>query len=164
MNRANYIGAPEMFNLNNVAAVLNEAFGYHNYLVGSSIERRDFRDVDIRCILSDEEFDRLFQPYLPQTISGQTLINYATNARWSLVCSAISEWLSSRTGLKIDFQIQRQTEANTEDGPRQALGIFIQPRCQHQWTGQQAGGNPADASSYEWVEYCALCGVERGEP
>src|SRR5690349_2568512 len=111
MKRANYIGAPEFYNLNNVAMVLNEAFGgYHNYLVGSSIERRDFRDVDIRCILDDAEFDRIFQ---------HNSVNYSTNALWSLVCASISEWLSHRTGLKIDFQIQRQTDANKEEGPRQ---------------------------------------------
>jgi hypothetical protein len=32
--------------------------------------------------------------------------------------------------------------------------------CQHQWTGQRRGGDPADAGSYEWVSYCALCGME----
>jgi len=30
----------------------------------------------------------------------------------------------------------------------------------HQWTGKQAGGDPADAGSYEWVRYCSVCGME----
>jgi hypothetical protein len=119
MKRANFIGAPEFYNLNNVATVLNEAFGMNNYLVGSAIERRDHRDVDIRCIMDDEEFDRLFGPKMPG--------NYSTNGLWSLMCASISEWLASRTGLKIDFQIQRRTQANAEyDGQRQCLGLFIQ--------------------------------------
>ena len=119
MHRANYIGAPEAYNLNNVCTVINEAFpGYGCFLVGSSIERRDFRDVDVRFIMDDHEFDRIF--------SGCTL-NYSVNALWSLMCASISEWLSSRTGLKIDFQIQRQTDANEQypNKPRQHLGMFV---------------------------------------
>lgn len=30
----------------------------------------------------------------------------------------------------------------------------------HQWVGQRAGGDPADASSSEWVKYCSACGME----
>lgn len=118
MTRANFIGAPQFFHLNNACTILNAAFGYHNYLVGSAIERRDFRDVDVRCIMPDEAYARLFPG-----LTG----NPSVNAHWSLVCAAISEWLSHRTGLPIDFQIQMQTEANAEfSGPRSALGLFIQ--------------------------------------
>jgi hypothetical protein len=35
--------------------------------------------------------------------------------------------------------------------------------AKHRWVGQQAGGKPGDASSYEWVCYCDVCGVERNE-
>ena len=120
MKRANFIGAPEFYNLQCACAILNQAFGYNNYLVGSSMLCRDFRDVDVRCILDDEEFDRLF-PDCPK--------NTSLNAFWSLTCAAISEWLAKRTGLPIDFQIQRRTEANAEnDGPRNCLGLFINPK------------------------------------
>jgi hypothetical protein len=118
VKRANYLGAPEAYNLNNVALILNEAFGVHNYLVGSCLTTRDYRDVDIRCILEDAEFNRLFKG------CGEC---YQYHSLWSLMCASISEWLSNRTGLKIDFQIQRQTQANAEnDGPRQCLGLFLQ--------------------------------------
>ena len=30
------------------------------FLVGSSLERRDFRDMDVRCMLPDHEFEALF--------------------------------------------------------------------------------------------------------
>jgi hypothetical protein len=115
-DRANWIGAPEAFNLSNVACILNEAFGTHNYLVGSALTSRDHRDVDVRCILPDEEFDKLF----PDARTG-----YQYQARWSLICAAISEWMAKRTGLQIDFQIQRQSEANEKfplkGHPRSAL-------------------------------------------
>ena len=116
MKRANFIGAPEMFNLNHACQALTEAFGYHLYLVGSAIERRDFRDVDLRLILDDAEYDRLFPKPL----------NALNNARLSLFNSAISGWLSARSGLPIDFQFQRQTEANKEyDGTRHAMALFV---------------------------------------
>lgn len=41
----------------------------------------------------------------------------------------ISGWLSARSGLPVDFQIQRMTDANAEypDQPRCALGLFYAP-------------------------------------
>ncbi|SRR5260370_10743232 len=118
--RVNWIGAPQFFNLNHACRILTEAYGYHVYLVGSAMERRDFRDVDIRCILDDDEFARLF-PDCPR--------NPQWNARWSLLCSAISEWLSTHSSLPVDFQFQSQTAANRDfgDRPRSALGFFVSP-------------------------------------
>lgn len=121
MKRANYLGAPAFFELNQACVLVNQALGeFGCYLVGSSLERRDFRDVDVRCIMADEAFDRMF----PMQGAPQH------DARWSLICCAISLWLKQRTGLPIDFQIQRQTEANAEypDGERSALGILFDPR------------------------------------
>lgn len=115
-NRANWIGAPEFFELDAACRLIVDAFGWNVYLVGSSLERRDFRDVDVRLILSDAEYDAMFK----------TSKGHFRKARWSLFCSSISMWLAARSGLKIDFQIQRQTEANAEnDGRRHALGIFL---------------------------------------
>jgi len=35
--------------------------------------------------------------------------------------------------------------------------------CQHEFTGQQAGGPPDMAESTEWVKYCRHCGYEPTE-
>lgn len=35
------------------------------------------------------------------------------------------------------------------------------PDGQHRWKGQRMGGSPDMAESYEWVEYCDVCGIER---
>lgn len=120
MQRANWLGAPAAFNLNQACLTLSEAFGWgHTFLVGSAIERRDFRDVDVRVILDDAEYDRMF-PNQTDSRAAQH------DAYWSLLCSSVSEWLASRTGLPIDFQIQRRTQANEKfQGKRQALGIFL---------------------------------------
>lgn len=123
--RANYIGAPEAFHLNNLCTMLNEAFGFNNYLVGSSLTKRDYRDVDIRCIMDDEEFDTLF----PDSKRNPDAGSWVHDAKWSLICASISEWLSKRSGLPIDFQIQRRTQANEQypspEHLRNAMGLFI---------------------------------------
>lgn len=117
-DRANYLPAPESFLLNQACLAVNSAFGgFGCYLVGSSLVRRDYRDVDVRYVMGDDEFDRLFPgaAHHPQI-----------NALWSLMCSSIALLLKQQTGLPIDFQIQRQTEANAKfSGPRNPLGIFL---------------------------------------
>jgi hypothetical protein len=79
------------------------------YLVGSVNQRPDFRDVDVRMILPDLAFDRLFgrEPGL-----------------WGLFCYAVSRQLGADTGLPIDFQVQRQTQANEHHGTRNPLGLI----------------------------------------
>jgi len=117
--RANYLGAPQAFDLNQACRVLVDAYGCNVYLVGSSLLRRDYRDVDVRCILSDDAYERLF-PGIGETPQR--------DARWSIMCSAISLWLSRHSGLPIDFQFQQQTAANAEyEGARHSIGVFLEP-------------------------------------
>ena len=63
-------------------------------------------------MLEDKEYDEMF--------SGDS-----ADAHWSFLCLVTSHWLTSRTGLPIDFQIQRMTQANAMEGKtlRSALGI-----------------------------------------
>lgn len=121
MSRASYVGAPAAFELNQACVLINQAFGdFGCYQVGSSLERRDYRDVDVRFIMADERFAEFFPA------GGNQL-----DPRWSLICSAISLWLSKHTGLPVDFQIQQQTAANAmfpRPARRQPLGIFVEPR------------------------------------
>lgn len=120
--RANWLPSPEYFLLEQACVFINEAFGgVCCYLVGSALEKRDHRDVDVRCMLEDEHFDRLFPG------AGD---NPQRHGFWSLVCTSVSLMLKRQTGLPIDFQIQRQTQANErfsqKDGHhRSALGMMI---------------------------------------
>jgi hypothetical protein len=119
MNRANWIGAPHYFNLNMACVAVREAFGHHLYLAGSSLEKRDFRDVDLRLILPDEKFATLFPGLHPERAGLDPL--------WTLMCSSISLYLSQQSGLPVDFQIQQRTAANAEEkGRRHPIGIFIE--------------------------------------
>jgi hypothetical protein len=59
--KANYVGAPAIFALEQACAEINAAFEtFGVYLVGSALDRPDWRDVDLRCIMIDEQFARLF--------------------------------------------------------------------------------------------------------
>lgn len=117
VKRCNYLHIVDNFNLNQACISLVHVYGQHIYLVGSVLTRLDYRDVDVRCILSDEVYDKLY----PVDIDDLSTKKYK-----KFIDISISEWLASCTGLKIDFQIQRRTEANQEfDGQRSALGLII---------------------------------------
>lgn len=113
-----YVGAPACFALELACKHINAAFGgFGCYLVGSALERPDWRDIDVRFIMKDEEFDRLFPGTLKDGI-------WEFDARWLLLTVSISEHLRRLTGLPVDFQFQPQTHANERHkGMRNALGL-----------------------------------------
>lgn len=69
------------------------------YLVGTVLTSADWRDVDVRMIMADDEFDQAF----------------ANSLLWEVFCLAVTSWLRSQTGLPVDFQVQRMTEANEKN-------------------------------------------------
>lgn len=122
--KASYVGAPAIFKLELACQHINRAFGgFGCYLVGSAMERADWRDVDVRMILSDEEFVVLF-PDIDLTAN-----NWEFDPRWLLMTVSISDHLSKVTGLPIDFQFQPQTHANIRHNkPRNPMGLrFAKP-------------------------------------
>ncbi|WP_199170525.1 hypothetical protein [Caulobacter sp. FWC2] len=126
--KATYIGAPACFALESACQDINRAFGgFGCYLVGSALERPDWRDVDVRLIMDDEEFDAEF----PHTMKNGT---WEFDPKWILLTVAISERLSKLTGLPVDFQFQPQTHANkVHKGRRNALGMrFKRPDPEHE--------------------------------
>lgn len=99
-----------MFLLDEACKPINAGLGeYGCYHVGTSAERGAYRDVDVRFIMGDKQHDRLTK------VLGKNGIVF--------LGLSIGEYLASRTGLPIDFQIQRQTEANVlHKGFRNPLG------------------------------------------
>jgi hypothetical protein len=104
--RAHYLGQNDFYNLNAACKTVLSAFHFSwgVFLVGSCLRTKDFRDVDVRAIVPDAEFDRLFPDYKPDRCG----------TFWNFICTTISEWLRARTGLPVDFQVQRATDANKE--------------------------------------------------
>jgi hypothetical protein len=101
----------QMFLLDLACKPLWEAFPDGGvYLVGTAGERQAYRDVDVRLILGDKSYDRLRKAIGAQGIAFLGI--------------AIGQYLASLTDLPIDFQLQRQTEANAHhSGVRNALGL-----------------------------------------
>ncbi len=105
-HRATRLTTRDMYALDRaVSTVIPE--DWPTYLVGSAETSDIYRDVDVRTILDDRLFDQLF-PSLRV---------------WECWCFLASDWLTRATGLPIDYQVQRRTEANERyDGPRNPLG------------------------------------------
>ncbi|MGW7786014.1 hypothetical protein [Streptomyces tricolor] len=108
------VGMPAALHLEAFGREIDAAFGHLPYLVGTAAIGKTWRDVDVRLILPDDEFDSLFPPVEQGEPDG----------RWGLLCAAISELARQRTGLPVDFQIQRMSYANARyPGVRLALGL-----------------------------------------
>lgn len=121
--KASYVGAPAIFALTAACQDINRAFGgFGCYLVGSSLERPDWRDIDVRFIMSDEEFLAEF----PGAQHDGKPHHWEQDPKWILLTVSISERLSKVSGLPVDFQFQPQTHANERHkGPRNALGLIF---------------------------------------
>jgi hypothetical protein len=102
-DRKSYLNVVQFARLEHACSVVADGLGHPPYLVGSSTESSDYRDVDLRVIMPDDEFDRLF------TSTGSAAF---PGGLWGLLCLSVGQLLSDMTGLPIDFQIQRMTEAN----------------------------------------------------
>ena len=109
--RTDLLTTVEMYNLDAACSVIGKAFREPPYLVGTAADGTagTYRDVDVRLILDDDEFAEVCP----------------TLARWEVLCLAISAYLRERSGLPVDFQIQRTTEANERHGGkvRNPLGM-----------------------------------------
>lgn len=108
--RVNYLTTEQNFALEVACAPLSAA-GLHVYLVGSVLERANWRDVDLRCVDIEGEFGSI--------IDNPVMLR--------IVNAAMSGWLRERTGLPVDFQFQSMAENQTYRGnSRSAMGILIE--------------------------------------
>lgn len=74
------------------------------YLVGSVQERGDWRDVDVRIVMDDEQVDAL-----PMQLVDLNML--------------LSRWGQDQTGLPIDCQVQSASESQTHTGGRNPRGL-----------------------------------------
>jgi len=116
-HRANYLLLPDYHALNFACRPISR-LGYGCFLVGSCLERADFRDVDVRTILSDEQWAAWFPEADPE--------HPARDPLWAFLCVSVSFHLQRCSGLPIDYQIQQQSTANAAyPGRRSALGLGL---------------------------------------
>jgi hypothetical protein len=105
--RASYLSPPDFHRLDWACRTITTAFGAPVYLVGSALTRADYRDIDLRLILNDDQAAQYPPPL-------RLVLNIA-----------LSDLIAKTAGLArpIDFQIQSMTEANVpEHGARNPLG------------------------------------------
>lgn len=109
--RTDLLTTTELYHLDQACQLITRAFGEHPYLVGSAGVENDgdtYRDVDVRLMLGADAFTAACP----------------TRERWEVLCLTIGMYLSERSGLSVDFQIQRADIANAEhDKPRNPLGV-----------------------------------------
>lgn len=111
--RPDLLTTTELYHLDQACQIVSRAFkGGPPYLVGSAGVGNDgssYRDVDVRLMLDDDEFAEVCP----------------TRERWELLCLSIGSYLSQRSGLKVDFQVQSTSLANERygDRPRNPLGL-----------------------------------------
>jgi len=79
---------------------------YGSFLVGSALKRADYKDVDVRQIISDEDWLRLYN-----TVD----IGYYNHV--------MSLWGQEITGLPIDYQIQSLTHVDNR-GEKHPIDLF----------------------------------------
>jgi hypothetical protein len=106
--------------LNKFGVILRDYFGHVPYHVGSSLTSKDWRDVDVRLILPDDEFTALFG----------TNHSSETNPKLAAVTLAFAALGQQMTGLPIDFQIQPQTWANERYPNMRSALIEVVPTCE----------------------------------
>ena len=114
--RANYMPSPPaLFRLRLFGEAVHRHIGVRAYLVGSVLGRRDYRDIDVRIMLDDDTFQRVF---------GADGL-WITNGALTLANMALSALAREMTGLDIDCQIQRLSDANAEYGDRQRQPLML---------------------------------------
>jgi hypothetical protein len=108
------VGQPQSLLLQEFGDRIRAAFGAMAYQVGSSLESKTWRDVDVRLMLSREQWDRL---------GLGDPGHYWDCPRWRAFSIVFSDYGRHLTGLPIDFQIQLTDAANEEfkGKPRSAL-------------------------------------------
>jgi hypothetical protein len=108
------VGMPAALYLEEFGSQVWSAFGTPPYLVGSALEGKHYRDVDVRLILDDETYEQMG--------FGDPNKQFE-NGKWVSLCMAYSALGERMTGLPIDFQIQQQSWANKGfSGKRSCLG------------------------------------------
>lgn len=121
--RASYLSPPDMHRLDWACRPVADAFGEPVYLVGSTLIRPDFRDVDLRLIIDDDTAERLF---------GSDTFGLHGDGNGAavrlLLNIALSDLITKAANppVPVDFQIQSMAEANVpEHGRRHPLGLHI---------------------------------------
>ena len=113
-----YLKKEEFAELQKWANGIRGYYGAPVYLVGSVLQKKDYRDVDIRIILSDYEFGCRYGTPRQALVSTQEWIDASATGNWTKVRWKWSDDCVKRTriawrdtNLNIDFQVYPESFA-----------------------------------------------------
>ena len=133
--RVMYLSVEELWRLSNACRPIEDAFGGHNvWIVGSCLDRANYRDVDLRVILPDDEYTKMFHA-TKYGVDGMSTGLF--DQFLMLIQTSISAMLRETTRLPIDFQVQSQTESNQYNGKRNP--VCLRPYIGHDFKPQWMG-------------------------
>lgn len=118
---AHFLGVTQFIELRWSAAIVKGIFrdSYGIYLVGSAGTRKDWRDVDVRQIISDDEFQERF---------GEFVEPYDRNKFLRAFNIGVSAAMRSYCNLPVDYQVQPITKANelypSPENRRNSIGLL----------------------------------------
>lgn len=94
------------------------AFNARAYLVGSALTRDDYRDIDVRLVLTDKAFKKL------TGVTGDVPYAAVLRDRHHVLNVAFTALIDQAANLRrpVDFQFQSASENAEFDGPRNPLG------------------------------------------
>ncbi|WP_221039213.1 hypothetical protein [Gelria sp. Kuro-4] len=107
--------------LDAVARTLARKYSCPIYLVGSALNTDTPRDVDILAIMPDDEFAKRYGSVKEWVQQGETGDWGEARWRWSRECTRQTKQLWRVTDMKIDFQIQPESYANSYKAPKLLL-------------------------------------------
>lgn len=120
VRHASYLSPPDFHRLDWACGPVQRAYPHCVVLVGSVLTRPDFRDIDVRCVVSDRKFKqlggRIHEGDGPSSGPGKQIL---------LLNIAVSHLIASSAALPwpIDFQFQPQSEAARESGLCNPMGV-----------------------------------------
>lgn len=91
-------------------------FGGSAYLVGSALRTATPRDIDLRLLLPDVEFEKLFGPVQQWVEEGRTGNWSEVRWNWSKYCTRLTHSGWEELGTNIDFQIYPESWAKHKHG------------------------------------------------
>lgn len=120
-------GMPAGIWLTKFGMIVADYFGHECYHVGSSLTAKDWRDVDVRLLLPDDEFKARFG----------VVESAEVNPKLAAVTLAFSALGQQMTGLPVDFQIQTVSHANERYGGLRSALVEFRPCCPDTTTDEE---------------------------
>lgn len=79
------------------------------YLVGSALARKDYNDVDVVVVMTDENFQRRYGSLTDYFRENNENIPTNVRQKWAVDCYKRWEMICDFTGLNIDFKTQSKS-------------------------------------------------------